>query len=377
MRALVLGCGEMGTEAIRDIYRFGDFSEITVCTRNPDAARTKLKWLAVLKKKLSFERLVISEGSRLDEIFRGYDIVVNCAGPNYKYEVCVARAAIRARVDLVDINDDYETTYEMLTLDNEARAAGITIILGLGASPGINNILARAAADDLDDVEEIHTAWVMSAADPGGLALSYHLIHSLSGKAQTYVDGRMVQVESFRDGKERVDFPSPVGRVDVYHVGHPEPITLSRSFPNARLIDDKASFLPSHINDEIRRLGEIARNQGEPIELEGRCLDPEDYAAEELYRICRQAGRVSRDGALRTEVTGAKNGRRMKIAYSSSGRLTFGTGIPASIGAQMLAKKEIRQKGVLPPEECINANRFLEEILSRGIGDLDIEKKNL
>ena len=38
------------------------------------------------------------------------------------------------------------------------------MILGMGASPGVNNILVRAAAEQLDTMEKIHITWVMGGA---------------------------------------------------------------------------------------------------------------------------------------------------------------------------------------------------------------------
>jgi saccharopine dehydrogenase-like NADP-dependent oxidoreductase len=288
--------------------------------------------------------------------------------------VTVAKAAIEAKVNLVDLNDDFETTLEMFELDDAAKQADIAIIMGLGASPGVNNILVRAAARDLDEIDEIHTAWVMSAADPGGVALAKHLLHSLSGKALTVVDGQMVEVRSFVDGKERVDFLKPVGSMDIFHIGHPEPITLFRAFPGARTVDDKASFNPPQINQAIVDLGKMVRNSSGTMETPSGPIDAMEYAAAQLLDECKRANGVPQDGALRVDVKGKSNGKDLRIIYNGCGRITYGTGIPASIGAKMLCEGEITKRGVLAPEDCIDAEDFFEELLSRGIGDLEEER---
>ena len=43
-----------------------------------------------------------------------------------------------------------------------------------------------------------------------------------------------------------------------------------------------------------------------------------------------------------------------------------GTGLPASIAALMMDAGEVTVKGVVAPEGCINAERFLGELLTRG-----------
>ncbi len=365
MKVLVLGCGEMGESAIDDLYHYGEFNEIVVGTRNLSKASRILEGCKGKNIKTSTAKVNAENIAELEKLMKGVVVVVNSIGPNYKYEVPITRAAIRSKVNLVDINDDYETTYQMLALDKEARDAGITVIMGMGASPGINNILVRAAADQLDSVEKIHTAWVMSGADPGGLALSYHLLYSLSHKALTLQDGKMIEVQSFVDGKEKIEFPAPIGEMDVYHVGHPEPITLSRYFKDVKYVDDKATFNPPLVNDLILSLAKIVREAPGPIQVNSMKIDPMDFAASYLHQRCKRMNGIPKEGALRVKVEGIKGGKKKSVLFSSSARIASGTGIPASIGAIMLARGDIELKGVLPPEECINPHDFIYEIVNR------------
>ena len=175
----------------------------------------------------------------------------------------------------------------------------------------------------------------------------------------------------FVDGKERIQFPDPVGSLDVYHIGHPEPITLSRCFPGAKIVDDKATFAPPLVNDWIIDLGKKAREAEGPILVEGQPVEAMDFAASQFYTRCLSLKDVPKAGALRVMVKGRKAGRLKKIFFSSAGRIAQGTGIPASIGAQMLVAGKVKGPGVLAPEECIEPNEFLYEVLSRKIGKLN------
>jgi saccharopine dehydrogenase-like NADP-dependent oxidoreductase len=89
-----------------------------------------------------------------------------------------------------------------------------------------------------------------------------------------------------------------------------------------------------------------------------------DFAAAYLQRRSRAAG-VSNIGALRVEVVGRRRGRRRRAVFSSAGRLAQGTGIPASIGAAMLAGGKVEGAGVLCPEAAIDAHEFLYEVFTR------------
>lgn len=365
IEALVLGCGQMGREAIKDLHRYAPADEIVVGTRHPERVEEFIASLGRSGPRLTPARVDANSGVELAALMRGADVVVNCVGPNYRYEVTVARAAIEARVNLVDLNDEYGTTQEMFALDEVARRAGVTIILGLGGSPGVNNILVRAAANQLDSVEEIHTAWVMSAQDPGGPALAAHLLCSLSQRALTVRNGRLVEVESFVDGQEMIEFPAPVGALEVWHVGHPEPLMLARSFPETQNITNKATFNPPEVNGLIRQLGARVRDVGGPVSSERRSVEAMESAAAEFLCRCKNINNVPAEAALQVKVQGRKKGRLVRVFFSSAAMLAPATGIPASIGAIMALQGRITAKGVVSPEQCVDPTDFIYEIITR------------
>jgi saccharopine dehydrogenase (NAD+, L-lysine-forming) len=268
----------------------------------------------------------------------------------------------------VDVSDDWEATLELFALHDAARQAGITVIVGLGASPGVTNVLARHGANQLDRTEEIHTSWVMRGSDPGGPALSRHLLFSLPHRAFVFENGGMQEVRPFVDGRETLRFPE-LGEVDVYHIGHPEPFMLARTFPDLRYADDKATFLPATVNDMIIELGQVSRYAG-AVRLNGHCVSPMDFAAACLNQTCKAMTDVPKTGALRTEVRGERCGRKVRLIYSAAGRIGIGTGVPASIGAHLLALGKITQRGVYPPEACIDPEWFLQAVTMRNIGDV-------
>jgi saccharopine dehydrogenase-like NADP-dependent oxidoreductase len=331
MRTLVLGCGEMAQVAIDDLVRRAAFEEVVIGTRRRRAADDFLVTLGDPgPTDVSVHEIDVQHTAELVELMRGCDSVCNLAGPNYLNAVPVAKAAIEARVPMVDVSDDWEATLEILDLHNQAVEAGIPVIVGLGASPGVTNIMARAAANRLDRTNEVHTAWVMRGSDLGGPALARHLLYSLPHRAFVFKDGEMQEVAPFKDGREVLDFPQ-LGDVEVFHIGHPEPFTLSRYIPGICYADDKATFLPAGVNDIIVELGALVRS-GQPVEVDGLPVDAMDYAAERLRRESKAISGMSRTAALRTEVRGELDGRATTIIYSAAGPIGIGTGIPASIG---------------------------------------------
>lgn len=367
MKVLVLGCGEMAQVAIQDLVEHGVFSDVVVGTRHPARAEAFLSGVARLTIRTSAVTIDVGDRAALVRLMKGFDVVCNLAGPNFRNAVNVVQAAIGAGVSMVDVSDDWAATLEILDLHKEAEKAGITVVLGLGASPGVTNILAREAANKLDRVDEVHTSWVMRGSDAGGPALAEHLLFSLPHKAFVFEDGAMREVRPFVDGRETIEYPV-LGPVEVFHIGHPEPLTLSRFIEGVRYADDKATFLPVEVNRLIVDLGRIAR-QSAPVRVGGREVDGFAFAAGYLYRTCKAMTEVSQTGALRAEVRGELAGKRTRIVYTAAGRIGIGTGVPAAIGAALLAIGKIQRKGVLPPEACIEPEWFLQAADRRHIAE--------
>lgn len=371
MRALVLGSGEMGQVAIDDLVKHGVFAQVTVGTRHPERTEEFLGTLPKRGTRTAVARIDVQDRERLAALMHGFDVVCNLAGPNYLNAVPVVEAAIAARVPMVDVSDDWEATLRILDMHEEAKRAGVTVIVGLGASPGVTNVLARKGADTLDRVDEVHTSWIMRGSDLGGPALAAHLLYSLPHRAFVFEGGAMKEVRPFVDGRETFDYPE-LGAVEVTHIGHPEPFTLSRYIKGIRYADDKATFLPVEVNDLIVELGRIARSP-DPVLVDGKPIDPMAFAARYLYQAGKRMTDVPQTGALRTEVRGELNGRPMRAVYTAAGRIGIGTGVPSAIGAQLLAIGTVRKLGVYPPEACLEPEWFLGAVTMRNIGDVKEE----
>ncbi|MGD0276240.1 MAG: saccharopine dehydrogenase C-terminal domain-containing protein, partial [Syntrophales bacterium] len=74
---------------------------------------------------------------------------------------------------------------------------------------------------------------------------------------------------------------------------------------------------------------------------------------------------------LRVDVHGTKADRPKTYSWGAIDSMSRLTGIPASIGAQMMAKGMIKQIGVIPAEACIQPEYFIEELKKR---DIEIEE---
>ncbi|MFD6155735.1 saccharopine dehydrogenase family protein [Nocardia sp. NPDC060256] len=236
MRILLLGgAGQMGRVAAR-VLAEDDAVEHVVVT---DLCERKALTVADrLGPKVSGISVDVLDAAGLATALRDCDLVVNTVGPYFRFGARILSAAIEAGRDYIDICDDWEPTLQMLELDEEARTAGVTALVGMGASPGIANLLAVTAARELDTVADIITGWSIdvataSPAEAAGTpnAAVAHGIQQITGTIRILRDGRLVDRPAL--AQKRFHYPG-LGPGCGWSFGHPEAVTLHRDYPHAR-----------------------------------------------------------------------------------------------------------------------------------------------
>ena len=365
----------MARSAIEDICKTDVVSEVVIADIRERKARQIAEELCSGKGSVAV--LDINDSKNLHKALKACDVVVNTAGPYYRNGVKMVEAAIDAKVNYVDICDDYDPTLEMLDLDKAAKDAGVTILIGWGESPGTTNVLAKYGADKLDRVDEIHTYWGSSWGDPAGFACIFHMLHGLKGNTPQYLEGELVNV-SARAGKEITEFPEPVGKIECYYIGHPEPITLPRYIKGVRSVTNRGAMMPNWSWDVFWDLIEYGWADDKPIDVQGVSVVPIELAVKLLARWSASTDRDIGENytGLRVDVKGEKAGKKTSYSYvenSVTHSMAQVTGAPLAIGTRMLCSGEIQAKGVFPPEAVVDPERFLEELAKRDIRFEEIE----
>ena len=232
--AVVGGAGAMGRIAVRDLVETaGPDVRVVVADRDGDVA-------AALARRLRAGRRVHAvevDARRPAETARrlaGAFAIVNCCP--HDFNLPVMEAALRAGAHYCDLGGLFHVTRAQLKLDRRFRDAGLLALVGIGAAPGIVNVLARAAADEMDRVDEIHIlvggADRTPGRDPGVLAASYSIqtiLDEASLPAAVFTGGRFAFVEPMSDPWP-VRFPAPIGLRHPARTLHSEVATLPLSF---------------------------------------------------------------------------------------------------------------------------------------------------
>lgn len=377
MRVIALGgAGHIGACGVRELTKRAPDVEVVIADRNLEAAN---KLATEVGGKTSVKTVDASEHESLVDVMRDADIVLNTVGPFHVFGEKVVRAAMEAKINLVDICDDWDATQSCLNLDDEAKQAGVAIIIGLGASPGIMNVMARYGANKLDSVDEIHTSWAQTGVDPTeGPAIVDHYFHAITGKVLTYRDSKWVEIEANSE-PEIVEFVPPIGRFEVCHVGHPEPITIPRYIKGVKTVCNKGGIWPDMFSEAARYFARAGFTSLKEVTIGGISMSarsivtslvlkiPELAAPEEIEAIISEVGRYGDFGltglVLRTEVKGERQGKPVRYVYGcAAAAADLITMLPAVLGVLMFTRGQIKGTGVFAPEAIVDPKIFLQEL---------------
>lgn len=362
MRIVVFGgAGDMGSEAVRDLAANPSVKSVVIADYSEKRA---LELADEVGRKAEAAQVDANLQSQVVELMEEADAVLSCVGPFYKYEEKMVRAAIEAKTDYASICDDFDAAEAALALDKEVKKAGITVLTGIGWTPGLSNVLARRGIDRMDRASRVNIAWAGSADDSKGLAVIKHTLHIFTGKVPTYLNGKWKPVDA-GSGMERVEFPPPIKKIPVYHLGHPEPVTLPHFIDGLEEVTLKGSVIPLYLNNVSILLSRLRATDN---------VFKRDLVGRLVHRLGPLMGRGGKGvSGLRVDVHGVKGKEDVHYSYTCVDNMRRITGIPAAIGVAMMAQGKVEGRGVVAPEVAIDPGKFLKELEKRNI-EIDIQE---
>ena len=394
MRICIVGAGVQGSAIALISTKIREVDEIICSDLNLDRAKRVVEILR--SDKVRAERTDASDPSDLRRVSNGADVVM-CATPP-RLNLNVMHAALNSGAHYVDLATD--DPLQELELNDRWSEAGLTAVIAQGG-PFIMNVLVRRIADELDLVEEIELrfGWriprkeVPSAWTPAWCPEA--ALDEWVREPLVFENGSFRRVPRC-SGKEDYDFPDPVGRLTVCLVDYEPTYTLPR-FIGKGIRHVNCKIPPDEMALALIEMGLAGKS---PIEVGGVRVVPRDLLLAltpppaDLYH-----GLLSVDpkdlppnlvnslnvlACYLTEVKGEKGGEKsIHTAYRISNFLEnlkkHGTpwaevAIPATVTALMLAKGEVKIKGVIPPE-CLDPDRFLARLERWGITFREFTKK--
>jgi saccharopine dehydrogenase-like NADP-dependent oxidoreductase len=371
--------GWFGRAAAALLCASEEVSEIVIAGRNAALAESLARELG---NKAKVAQINAFDETALTALVRDADLLVNTSGPYFQTLLPALSAAIRARVNYCDFSEDWQAMARALSFDEEAKAAGITAIVGMGDAPGLTNLMAVHAARQFDAAHEIEVGWLSDIEGMLGTAVDnvalmrsagrvngclQAIIHALSGPIRNLQDGEWVTLRPFAQ-QRRITLPG-AATVEFHAFGSAEPNSLPRALPGLQSATSWMCLLPRQVNDLLRSqadriaAGEISDRMAAAEVFEQLADHPEqwldrpaDMPYGAAFAICsgRKGGRALRYGCIpawqyRPEILGRD----------------LGTAAPLAAAALRMLRGEIAQAGVMPPEACIDPLAFFAEIAER------------
>ncbi|MBE0512918.1 saccharopine dehydrogenase NADP-binding domain-containing protein, partial [Candidatus Bathyarchaeota archaeon] len=370
MRITVLGgCGAVGSIAVKTLASSDVFSKIVI--GDMDVQKAKKLAFELGAERVSAIKVDASDPDSIKEAIKGSSVVLNCIGPFYEFGPRVLKATIESGINYVDICDDFDATEKILAMDEDAKKAGISALIGMGSSPGVANVLVRFCAETLlDEIESIDIYHAHGGEEVEGPAVVKHRIHSMMIEVPMFLDGKFTTVNLFEESgkalEEEVDF-ADVGKYRVYAYPHPETITLPKYIKGVKRVTNLGLVLPPAYAELIKGVVRLGITSEEPIDVKGQKISPLEFAVAYILsqreRLVKEAGITEPMGCLKIVVKGRKKGESSTYVFSMSSRgkgMGEGTGIPAALVAMLMGQGKITEKGVFPPEAGVKPMDLVE-----------------
>jgi len=382
MKILLLGCGNIGSIAARDLAESLPSAKIVVV----DASRARAEQTAadIGQGNVSYALLDASNRNELVRTVRKFDLAIGALPGFLGLRAC--KASISAGVDMVDVSFMPEN---IMKLHRDALKAKVCVVPDCGMSPGLGSILVGHASSQLDTIESVHMfngGLPEKPLPPLDYVITWSskdLIELYTRRANIVQEGKMIQVEA-TTGIEEVMFPG-VGKLEAFYTDGLR--TLLHTVKVTGEMWEKSLRHPGHI-EKINLLRALGFFEGDPVQVEGVKLAPRALT-EKLLEMKLKKPKVRDTVAMLIEIVGLRNASRIKFQYYMLDRfdrkrqitaMARTTAYTTSVVAQLVIKKVIEEKGVIPPEKLgMNKgiySRFMDMMKQRGISAKET-KKNL
>jgi lysine 6-dehydrogenase len=395
---VILGCGLIGTIIAIDFLESSSVSRVTVV----DMSGERLHALQQRASKLSgidpvsgstlklAEKLHIME---LDVVKRHEDLVKLLQGADlgvgalpYSVAEESVQAALEAGINWVDLIHSWRYEKSSL-LDTKAKQKGITIVPACGFAPGLTSILAKYAADQMEDVDSVEIS-VGGIPEAPKQPLNYKIVFAIESVLEEYTrdalvvrEGKRMVVPAMSEIEELSFADLPDQKFEAFITDGLS--TLPETMRKVRFMEEKTIRWQGHA-DQIKLLMDLGFFSERPVNLKttGARVSPRALLTTLLDRKLAMHQGDKDLTLMRVSVKGRKKkgDRATRIhQYEMIDRFDVSTqttsmarttAFPCSTVGQMILEGKITERGFIPPELAIKDDRF-DEFISR------LERKGL
>jgi lysine 6-dehydrogenase len=407
MKALVFGgSGKVGSAVAWDLAKDDKINTVGITGRRLEALEKTKKWIG--SEKIRPHVVDVNDKSAVMELMRQYDAGA-VAMPDRKTSYKVVHAAVEAGLSIVDMLEEYHRrpdAYETEGLEVPGGMAldqygdwihktaiknNVTFIDGMGFAPGLSNVTLGEGMRKIDKAEKAiaRVGGIPSKKAAANHPLRYmitwafeHVLREYMIKLKVIKNGKIVEVNATSD-LESFKFDKFGKNETLECAVTPGMPSFIYTRPKLREFAEKTVRWPGHW-EGVQTLKECGLLDIEPVSFNGTKIAPREFL---LSLITPRL--TARDGetdvcVMYNTLTGKKGKRNIKIEYfmwdvadtknnhSSMARVT---GFPVALALRLILDGRIKERGIVPPEDCIKGeiyDWFIKELKKRNIKILEV-----
>jgi lysine 6-dehydrogenase len=377
----VIGAGRQGTAAAYDMVMYGDADEVRLADVDYDAAKAAAQRVNDLTGRdvANAWHVDVNQIAAVVDMLYGLDVFLSAVP--YHYNLSLSRAALQAGASMVDMGGSTDVVLDQIALDEQAQAAGISIVPDCGMGPGMNNTLAAYAIELLDEPREIYI-WdgglPQDPQPPWNFQLTFHingLTSEYYGQTAFLRDGKITMVDTFEEYQE-IDF-EPLGRLEAFITSGGTSTAPWTWQGKLQAYENRTLRYPGHYQ-QFKTYKLLGLFETDPVTLsDGTRVAPRD-----LYHALLEPKITAPDirdvCVIRVKGVGVKDGKETAVVIDMLDYYDEETGFRAmermtgwhcSIMASLVARGRVR-KGAVPQEICVPASEVVAEARRRGFNIL-------
>ncbi|GGX62656.1 saccharopine dehydrogenase family protein [Streptomyces fructofermentans] len=398
MRVLLVGAGGVGTAITRIAARRGFFDRMVVADYDRSRAESAVSALGPEEDRFHAERVDASDEDAVAALLARHecDVLLNATDPRFVMPLFrAARAAGATYLDMaMSLSRPHaEQPYELpgVKLGDEQfeqaaawEEAGALALVGMGVEPGLSDVFARYAADELfDEIDEIGIRdGANLTVDGYDFAPSFSIwttIEECLNPPVVYESDRGWFTTAPFSEPEVFDFPEGIGPVECVNVEHEEVLLVPR-WVDARRVTFKYGLGEEFIST-LRTLHLLGLDRTEPVTVPSAAgpvqVSPRDVVAACLPDPATLGDRMHGKTCAGTWVRGTKDGAPREVylyhvvdnqwsmkEYGSQA-VVWQTAINPVVALELVATGAWTGSGVLGPE-AFPARPFLDLLTSYG-----------
>ena len=392
MKVLVVGAGGVGAAAAAVAARRDFFEHFVLADIDPARAE-RAAW--PLGARGGSAQLDASDAKAIAELARseGADAILNACDP--RFNPPIFEAAFDAGCTYLDMamtlshphpERPYSNVGVMLGDEQFAVAhrwedAGLLALVGIGVEPGLSDVFARYAADEL--FSEIDEVGIRDGADLVVAGYDFAPSFSIWTTIEECLNPPLVwerergwfTTEPFSE-PEVFEFPDGIGPVECVNVEHEEVVLVPR-WVDCRRVTFKYGLGEEFI-DVLKTLHKLGLDSTDPVTVRGVQVSPRDVVAATLPDPATLGDRMSGKTCAGTFVTGTGTNGAPRATYlyhvvdNEQAMRDYGhqavvlqTAINPVVALELLDSGAWGGSGVLGPE-AFPASPFLELLADYG-----------